>query len=123
MATGKKAFSGTSQASLISSIMGSEPPPIAALQPMTPPALERVVRTCLAKDPEDRWQSAHDIKSELAWIAQAGSQAGIAAPVLATRRRRDRVTWGIVGVIAGALVTAAATWALTRRGVTAAPPL
>src|SRR5713226_1950451 len=81
MATGRKAFAGTSQASLISSIMGSEPPPIATVAPMTPPALDRVIRTCLAKDPEERWQSAHDIKSELSWIAQAGSQAGVAAPI------------------------------------------
>src|SRR5512132_1859550 len=80
MATGQKAFAGTSQASLISAIMKEEPAPIAALAPMTPPSLERVVKTCLAKDPEERWQSAHDIKSELAWIAQAGSQAGVAAP-------------------------------------------
>ena len=73
MATGRKAFAGTSQASLISAIMKDEPAPIATVQPMSPPALDRVVRTCLAKDPEERWQSAHDIKSELAWIAQAGS--------------------------------------------------
>src|SRR5262249_57105045 len=50
-------------------------------------------RTCLAKDPEERWQSAHDIKSELLWIAQAGSQAGAAAPVPARRRSRERVAW------------------------------
>ena len=50
MATGKKAFEGKSHASLISAIMSSEPPPISSLQPMTPPALDRVVKTCLAKD-------------------------------------------------------------------------
>src|SRR5437899_152409 len=95
MATGKKAFSGSSQASLISAIMKEEPAPIATLQPMTPPALERVVKTCLAKDPEERWQSAHDLKSELAWIAQAGSQAGVAAPVVATRRSREKTAWAL----------------------------
>ena len=68
MATGKKAFSGTSQASLITAIMSSEPPPISAVQPMSPPALDRVVKTCLAKDPEDRWQSAADVGGELRWI-------------------------------------------------------
>src|SRR6266496_663503 len=115
MATGKKAFAGSSQASLISAIMKEEPAPIASLQPMTPPALQRVVGTCLAKDPEERWQSAHDIASELAWIAQAGSQAGVAAPVVALRRRRDRVSWAILGSLAGAILAAAATWALTRR--------
>src|SRR6058998_3127818 len=58
MATARKAFSGTSQASLISSIMGSDPPPVSTVSPMTPPAFDRVVRTCLAKDPDDRWQTA-----------------------------------------------------------------
>jgi Tol biopolymer transport system component len=114
MATGKKAFSGSSQASLISAIMKEEPAPIATVQPMTPPALDRVVKTCLAKDPEERWQSAHDIKSELSWIAQAGSQAGVAAPVVASRRRKDRLAWGVAGAIAGAILAAAATWAALR---------
>jgi serine/threonine protein kinase/Tol biopolymer transport system component len=100
MATGKKAFSGTSQASLISSIMSSEPPAISSHQPMTPPALDRVVKTCLAKDPEERWQSAHDIKSELAWIAQAGSEAVAPMPVLARRRSRERLAWALAGVAA-----------------------
>ena len=115
MATGRKAFSGASQASLISAIMKEEPAPIATLQPMTPPALDRVVRTCLAKDPEERWQSAHDIKSELSWIAQAGSQAGIAAPVVASRRRRDRLGWGVAGAVLGAILAAAATWGVLAR--------
>ena len=114
MATGRKAFAGTSQASLISAIMKEEPAPIAALQPMTPPALDRVVRTCLAKDPEERWQSAHDIKSELAWIAQAGSQAGVAAPVAASRRSRDRAGWVALGILAGAVLAAAGSWTLLR---------
>jgi Tol biopolymer transport system component/predicted Ser/Thr protein kinase len=112
MATGRKAFSGSSQASLISAIMKEEPAPLSAIQPMTPPALDRIVKTCLAKDPEERWQSAHDIKSELAWIAQAGSQAGVAAPVVASRRRKDRVAWGVAGLLAGALLAAVATWSL-----------
>jgi len=122
MATGRKAFVGSSQASLISAIMKEEPPPIATLQPMTPPALDRIVRTCLAKDPEERWQSAHDIKSELAWIAQAGSQAGIAAPVVASRRRKDRVAWGVAGLLAGVLLAAAAAWLVARRNVAVAAP-
>ena len=61
MATGKKAFSGRSQASLISSIMTSEPVPASTVVATAPPAFDRVVRTCLAKDPDDRWQTAHDI--------------------------------------------------------------
>src|SRR5262245_40439355 len=69
MTTGRKAFSGSSQASLISAILRDDPPPIPQLQPMSPAALDRVVRGCLAKDPEDRWQSAGDIRKQLKAIA------------------------------------------------------
>ena len=105
MATGRKAFSGSSQASLISSIMSSEPPPISTLQPMTPPALDRVVKTCLAKDPDERWQTAHDVGLQLKWIAEGGSQAGIPAPVVARRRSRERLAW-----IVAAAAALAAVW-------------
>jgi serine/threonine-protein kinase len=105
MATGKKAFSGASQASLISSIMTAEPPSISTAQPMSPPALDRVVKTCLAKDPEDRWQSAADVGRELKWVAE-GSAAGVAAPrVLSSRRRmRELVAWLIVVAAVAALI-------------------
>jgi Tol biopolymer transport system component len=122
MATGKKAFEGKSQASLIASILTADPAPVSTVQPMTPLALDRVVKTCLAKDPEDRWQSAHDIGSELQWIAQGGSQAGgVAAPVAASRRRRDRVSWGVAGAAGGAVLAALLTWALVRSARAAAP--
>jgi len=68
MATGKPAFSGTSRASLIAAILTTEPPSITQLQPLTPVTLERVVKKCLAKDPDDRWQSAADLASELQWM-------------------------------------------------------
>ena len=93
MTTGRKAFSGTSQASLISAIMTREPQPISAIEPMAPPALDRVVRTCLAKDPEDRWQSAGDVAKELKWISGEGSQAGAPAAVSPRRGNRERVAW------------------------------
>ena len=64
MATGKKAFEGKSQASLIAKILETDPAPICSFQPMTPPALDRVVKRCLAKDPDDRWQSARDLEAE-----------------------------------------------------------
>ena len=69
MLTGKRAFEGKSPASLISSIMSSEPAPVKEVVPTASPALDRVVRTCLAKDPEERWQSARDVKHALACIA------------------------------------------------------
>ena len=70
MVTGKPPFSGKSRASLIATILMTDPQPMAALQPMTPASLERVVRECLAKDPEERWQSASDLASELKWIKE-----------------------------------------------------
>ena len=106
MATGKKAFAGATQASLISAILRDEPQPITQVTPMTPPALDRVVKTCLAKDPEERWQSAGDVGKELKWIAE-GSSAGVAAPqpVAARRRNRERIAWSVA-----ALAVAAAAW-------------
>jgi Tol biopolymer transport system component/predicted Ser/Thr protein kinase len=102
MVTGRKAFSGTSQASLITAIMSSEPAPIPAVQPLAPPALDRIVRTCLAKDPEDRWQSAADLSREVRWIAE-GSPAGVAAAAPARgRSRREWVAWAIAGVLLAA---------------------
>ena len=80
MATGKKAFEGKSQASLIAKILEIDPPPMSSLQPMTPPALDRVVKKCLAKEPEKRWQVASDLCDELKWIAEGGLHAGIPAP-------------------------------------------
>src|ERR1700682_216493 len=74
LATGKRAFEGKSQASLIAAILEREPPAMSSLEPMTPPALDRVVKKCLAKEPEKRWQAASDVCDELKWIAEGGSQ-------------------------------------------------
>jgi serine/threonine protein kinase len=109
MATGRRAFSGKSQASLISSIMGAEPTPVSAISPMTPPPFDRVVRTCLAKDPDDRWQTAHDIAVQLKWIQEGGSAVGLSAPVVSRRRGRERLAW-----ILAALATAGLAALLVR---------
>ena len=77
MATARRAFEGKSKTSLIAAILSTQPPPISSVQPVMPPALDHVVRKCLEKDPDDRWQSAHDVASELRWIGEAGSQAGV----------------------------------------------
>jgi eukaryotic-like serine/threonine-protein kinase len=98
MATGKRAFEGKSQASLIAAILAAEPKPMRALQPLTPPVLERVVQTCLAKDPEERWQNARDIMRELEWIAEGESQAGVSALTLARHTNRERFAWAIVAI-------------------------
>jgi eukaryotic-like serine/threonine-protein kinase len=69
MATGKRPFEGKSQISLASAILEKDPEPISALQPLTPPAFERIVTICLAKNPDDRFQTAHDVRLALEWIA------------------------------------------------------
>jgi WD40 repeat protein len=118
MATGKKAFSGSNQASLITSIMSSEPPAISSVHRMAPPALDHIVKKCLAKDPEDRWQSAADLRSELKWIAE-GSAAGIAAPAAVSgRRSRQGFAWGVA--VLATLVAAAVL--LSRRPAAAPSP-
>jgi len=119
MATGKKAFSGANQASLIASILTSEPAPITVPQPLSPRALDRVVATCLAKDPEDRWQSAGDVAKELKWISE-GSEVG-AAPAIGRPKSRAWLPWAIAGlaVVLGAVAAllarpSRATQELTR---------
>ena len=116
MATGKSAFDGSTQASLIAAIMRDEPPPISQSQPLSPPALDRVVKTCLAKDPEDRWQSAADIKRELRWISE-GSSAGLAAP--ASRPRAG--SWLPWAIAALATLIATGVAIRSRRPAAAAP--
>jgi serine/threonine-protein kinase len=118
MATGKKAFTGSTQASVASSILRDDPPPISRVQPMSPPALDHIVQTCLAKDPEDRRQSAHDVAGELRWIAEGGSQTGLLAPVTAQHKTRERVIWASVGFALAALA-AAIFW--VRVGLSGSP--
>ncbi len=118
MATGRKAFSGTSQASLIGAILHTDPAPISSLQPATPPALDRIVKTCLAKDPEERWQSAADVKRELRWIAEGGSQVGLPDAVVSRRKSRERLLW--IPITALLALAAALPWAIRSSG--RAPP-
>ncbi len=105
MATGQKAFSGKTQASLIAAIIERTPAAISTVAPMTPPAFDRVVKTCLAKDPEDRWQTAHDLMLELKWVTEGGSAAGL--PVVARRKSRERLAWGLAALFAVAALIAA----------------
>jgi eukaryotic-like serine/threonine-protein kinase len=109
MATRKKAFGGDSQASVISAIMSSDPPPMSSLQPMTPPALDRVVKKCLRKEPEERWQIARDVTDELKWIAEGSSQAGLSAPAAAVKNVRGLWRRAIVMVPASLLLGAVVT--------------
>ncbi|HET9318678.1 MAG TPA: serine/threonine-protein kinase, partial [Bryobacteraceae bacterium] len=106
LATGTKAFAAASQASLIAAILERDPPPISAVQPFAPPALDRLVKTCLAKDPADRWQSAHDVELQLRGISE-GLSGSPASPVSASRRR-GRAAWLPWAVAAVAVASAAA---------------
>ena len=114
MATGRRAFQGKTKTSLIAAIVKEQPPPIAEAQPLTPPALQHVVDKCLAKDPDDRWQSALDVASELRWISTAGSQAGVAAKVTSSRARRSRLL-AVAAVAGWAVATAAVVTTLRVR--------
>ena len=110
MATGKPAFAGKSRASLIAAVLSSEPQPMVALQPMTPPALERVVKKCLAKDPDERWQNANDLSSELSWIAETGGHTAGIAPLADAIRTRGALAWLFSGVLVLILIAGAMWW-------------
>lgn len=107
MVAGKRPFEGKSQISLASSILEKDPEPISALKPSAPPAFEHAVTTCLQKDPEERFQTAHDVKLQLQWIATSSSSGAMAAlPVsvaTSTSRKRERLGWIIAFVVALAL--------------------
>jgi len=105
MVTGRRAFEGKNKTSLIAAIVSGEPPAISSLQPLTPTGLERVVKTCLAKDPEDRWQTAHDVTLELKWITQEHSQPSARAERSTRRRLQRRLPW-IVAALAAAVAIA-----------------
>ena len=105
MATGMRPFAGDSPARVMSAILTDDPSPLSALRPLTPTALERVVEMCLAKDPEDRWQSAHDLAKELSWAAEAAP-----APGAALKKNRHWLAW-----------TAAAAFFLTTVGLVLRP--
>lgn len=108
MLTGVKAFEAKSQAGLIAAIIEREPKAVSDIKPMLPPGLTRLVKKCLDKDPDKRWQSARDLSDELRWVAQAGSQAGISATVSARRRVRIRTASIVatVGIIAAVVFAA-----------------
>ncbi len=100
MVTGRKAFEGRSQASLIAAILDTDPPPVSQLQPLSPAGLDRVVKRCLAKDRERRWQSAQDLEIELQWIADNPEPA--AAPPAVTSPPGRRLLWPAVAALATA---------------------
>ncbi len=114
MLAGRKAFDGKSQPSLIAAIMNVDPTPLSALSPATPRALDRLVTRCLAKDPDDRWQTAHDLLIQLRWIAGRGARGGAkgGAPAAGARAKREPLTLAALAV--GVLITAGMAFPAVR---------
>lgn len=108
MLTGMKAFDAKTQARLIATIMQAEPPSVSLRQPAIPPALDRVVKACLAKDPDDRWQNAADLARELRWIAEPRTTAEHSAATVAPRLsllHNARIAWTAAAVLLFATLT------------------
>jgi serine/threonine-protein kinase len=104
MVTGRRAFDGKSQASVISAIMSSDPPPVSSLQPVAPPALDQIVRTCLAKHPDERWQNAGDVARQLRWIAGEQSRKAVRTSTVIRPRYKLAIaaTTAVLTLAAGA---------------------
>ena len=120
MATGRRAFQGTSQASLMAAILERTPPPIADGRPLTPPGFERLVQKCLAKDPDARWQSASDVADELRWLSHGAAATPAAQPPVS--RRSARPLWWVAAATVG--IAGAGLWLWNTRGRSGeAPPV
>lgn len=122
MATGKPAFSGKTQTSIIAAILATEPQPISQLQPLAPPAFEHVIRSCLRKDPDERIQTAHDVKLQLEWIARESDAAG--APSTSMRSRWVRyLPWAVAALALAISLAAVAGWRASVSGRSEKPPV
>ena len=116
MATGHRAFEGKTKTSLIAAIVSGTPRPVSEARPLAPPALDHVITKCLEKDPDDRWQSAHDVAEELRWISDAGNIA-----VARVRRPTIRISAAGVSFALGVILTALGLYALRSRFIAHRP--
>jgi serine/threonine protein kinase len=117
MLTGKRAFEGKTAASVMAAVLERDPAPVSAIQPAIPAALDRTVKTCLAKDPDDRFQSLHDLKMQLKWVAEAAdspSSQALSTAVVQEKGTREKTGWIIAAVLAVFLLSAT-TWLVLRR--------
>jgi serine/threonine protein kinase len=117
LVTGKRAFEGKSQASLIGAIMNSEPQAMDQLEAMTPHSLDRIVRTCLAKDPDDRWQTARDLMREIGWVTET-EPAQVSTPQPQATRSREQIAWSALAIVT---LIAAFTTVIALRPASLAP--
>jgi hypothetical protein len=116
MATGTRAFDAQTHAGLIAKLLETDPPPVSTVVPLAPPVFDQLVQRCLAKDPADRWQSAHDLALQLRWLQMQVSSATTVTTVAARPTRRSAwLPWAVAAVaVVGA--AAAAFVAATRAG-------
>src|SRR6266576_848161 len=98
MVTGKRAFEGRSQLSVAAAILENEPPPIRSVKPTTSPVLDHAIVCCLAKNPENRWQTARDLGLELKWTAESGAHTGTLTPAGARKTRQQGLVWSLAAL-------------------------
>jgi eukaryotic-like serine/threonine-protein kinase len=108
MMTGRVAFEGGSRAGVISAILKDEPLPVSLVQPAAPPALDRIISTCLAKDPDDRYQSARDLVRDLRWVASGSSDQGASHRTVVATARSNRIAWLVAAALTGGVIAVAA---------------
>ena len=99
MATGKRPFEGKSQISVASAILEKDPEPMRTLKPLTPVAFERVVSSCLAKNPDERFQNAHDVRLDLEWIAEDFPQLTARQPAQVEKSRFKILPWATTAAV------------------------
>jgi serine/threonine protein kinase/Tol biopolymer transport system component len=116
MLSGRRAFEGKTQASIVASILALEPPPLVSLQPAVPATLDQVVRICLRKDPDERFQNAHDLKLQLEMIESSAASAATTAPP--TQRSSVMVYALAAALVVSLLVASASWWRLNSQPVT-----
>ena len=110
MITGRRAFEAKTTASTIAAVLAADPPPISSLQPLSPPALESTVKSCLAKDADERLQTAHDVKLQLRWVQESASSSHLPAPDPAKRKFSDSLGWLAAGLMLLVLCAASIGW-------------
>ena len=121
MATGKRAFDGKTPATVIAAILERDPPAVTAARPESPAALDQMIRSCLAKDPQQRWQSMHDLRIELSWLTDELKKPAGALPGISKARVREKLAWGaVLALLAVALFLGVAHF---RNSATSPPQL